>query len=58
MAHKVIRRFQDTKHEHIYEVGDKYPKESSKASKTRLEQLATPNNKYKKVFIEEVKDKE
>jgi len=56
MAHRVVRRFQELKHDgHIYEVGDSYPKEGSKATKARLEELSTTKNKYKKVYIEEVK---
>lgn len=59
MAHKVVRRFKELKHDgHIYEVGETYPKEGSKATKTRLEELSTTKNKYEQVFIEEVKDKE
>ncbi|HCG4535560.1 TPA: hypothetical protein NJY08_004405 [Salmonella enterica subsp. enterica serovar Typhi str. AG3] len=59
MNYKVIRRFKETKHDgHIYEVGDSYPKEGSKATKTRLEELSTTKNKYKKVYIEEVEEKE
>ncbi|RHW38706.1 termination factor Rho [Lysinibacillus yapensis] len=62
MAHKVVREFKDLKHDgHIYKVGDTYPKEGSKATKARLEELSTTKNKYKKVYIEEVetpKDKE
>ena len=60
--YKVVRRFQETKHDgHVYEVGDSYPKEGSKATKARLEELATKKNKYEQIFIEEVaapKDKE
>jgi len=56
MAHKVVRRFQETKHGgHIYEVSDSYPKEGSKATKARLEELSTTKNKYKKIYIVEVK---
>lgn len=56
MKYKVVRRFQDIKHDRIYEVGDTYPAEGDKASKTRLEQLATTKNKYEKVFIEKVEE--
>lgn len=60
--YKVVREFKETKHDdHIYKVGDSYPKEGEKATKARLEELSTTKNKYKKVYIEEVeapKDKE
>ena len=59
MAHKVIRRFQEVKHDnHVYEVGDSYPKEGKKATKARLEELSTKENKYKQIYIEEVKAEE
>lgn len=60
--YKVVRRFMETKHDnHIYEIGDAYPKEDAKATKARFEELSSTKNKYKKVYIEEVeapKDKE
>lgn len=57
MAHKVVRRFQDLKHDgHIYEVGDTYPKTGEKATKARLEELSTEKNKYNQIYIEEVKE--
>ena len=59
--YKVVRRFKETKHDgHVYEVGDSYPKEGSRATKARLEELSTQKNKYEQIFIEEAapKDKE
>ncbi|WP_239671781.1 termination factor Rho [Mangrovibacillus cuniculi] len=59
--YKVTRRFKDVKHDnHVYEIGDVYPMQGKKATKTRLEELATTKNKYEKVFIEatEAKDDE
>lgn len=56
MEYKVVRRFQDIKHDRIYEVGETYPAVGEKASKTRLDQLATTKNKYDKVFIEKVEE--
>ncbi len=54
----MVSRFEDTNHEgHIYEVGDTYPVEGKKASKSRLQELSTTKNKYQQVFIEEVKEK-
>ncbi len=55
--YRVVRRFKDTKHDgHIYQVGDVYPAEGYKATKKRLEELATTKNKYGKVFIEAVNE--
>lgn len=56
MPYKVVNRFKDIKHNKIYEVGEQYPTEGQKATKARLEQLATTKNKYKKVFIEKVEE--
>lgn len=57
MAFKVVRRFQEVKHDdHVYEVGDSYPKEGKKATKARFEELSTEKNDYKKIYIEEVKE--
>ena len=43
--------------EHIYQVGDTYPKEGSKKpTAKRLKVLSTEKNKYNKPFIEEVKE--
>ncbi|WP_088033528.1 hypothetical protein [Evansella clarkii] len=58
MPYKVINRFKDTKDNdgHIYEAGDPYPAEGKKATKKRIEELSKVHPKYKKVFIEEVKD--
>lgn len=59
--YQVVSKFKEQKHDgHVYEVGDIYPKEGSKATKARLEELSTTKNKYNKPFIEEVEkdDKE
>jgi hypothetical protein len=59
MAHKVVRRFKELKHDgHIYDVGDSYPKEGSKTTKARSEELSTTRNKYGQIFIKEVEEKE
>jgi len=55
--YKVVRKFED-RDGHVYEVGDVYPKEGAEATKGRLKELSSEKNKYKKVFIEEAKDKE
>lgn len=56
MAYKVVKRFKDTKHDsRVYEVGDIYPAEGFKSTKTRTDELASEKNKYKTPFLEEVK---
>lgn len=52
----VVRRFRDIKHDHIYEIGDEYPKKGERATKARIESLSKGKNIYKKVYIEEVKE--
>ncbi|MCM3291827.1 termination factor Rho [Paenibacillus sp. MER 180] len=53
--YKTVSRFKELKHDgHVYEVGDVYPKEGTKATKARLEELSTTKNKYQEVFIKEV----
>ncbi|MEK3995637.1 termination factor Rho [Psychrobacillus sp. FSL K6-2365] len=55
MAHKVIVRFKENKHDgHIYKIGDEYPVKGKKATKTRIDELSTTDNSYKQIFIEEV----
>lgn len=56
MAYKVIKKFKDTKHDgRIYDVGDTYPADGFKATKTRTDELVSKKNKYKTPFLEEVK---
>jgi hypothetical protein len=56
LAHKVINKFRDLDGT-IYEVGDDYPKGNSKPTKKRIEELAEEHPKYRRSFIEEVKEK-
>ena len=56
MAHKVINRFRDVDG-HVYEVGDEYPNKDSKPTKKRIEELSADHPKYRRSFIEEVKEK-
>lgn len=43
--YKVIERFMDLQDEnHIYEIGDTYPRKGSKPSKERIEELAGDKN--------------
>ena len=52
--YKVIRAFED-KDKRQYAVGDEYPhKDAKKASNARLKTLSSTDNKYKKIYIEEV----
>ena len=55
MTYKVVRRFKENKHKGlIYNIGDEYPAQGQKASKTRLEELSTGDNAYNQIYIEEV----
>jgi hypothetical protein len=56
LAHKVINKFRDDDGT-IYEVGDEYPKGDSKPTKKRIEELSQDHPKYRRFFIEEVKEK-
>lgn len=57
--YKVIRRFHDTKNiDHVYDVGDTYPVDGYKATRTRINELLKGNNAYGQIYLEEVKDKE
>lgn len=56
MKYKVVNKFIDTDEgNHTYNVGDEFPKEGSKATKKRIEELSKKHPKYKVVFIEEIK---
>lgn len=53
MSHIVVRRFCEKQHnDHVYEVGDTYPTRGKKATKARLKQLTTEDNKYKKIYLQ------
>ena len=51
--YKVIKSFKDLKQGRSYKVGDLYPAEGTKATKARIKELSTINNKHKTVFIAE-----
>lgn len=56
MAYKVVNKFIDTTDgDHLYNIGDEYPKEGSKGVKKRIDELSKKHPKYKVVFIEEIK---
>lgn len=54
--YKVIVRFKDLQdNNHVYEVGDTYPRKGKKPSLARVAELASAENKRKMPLIEEVK---
>lgn len=57
MKYKVINRFQDKDNKnHLYEVGDTYPKKGSRAKKERIAFLLDKHPTYKVVFIEPIEE--
>ncbi len=62
MKYMVVSAFKDLEdNEHIYIVGDEYPradKSIDEISKERIEQLTTTNNKKGRVLIKEIKAEE
>ncbi|QDP99427.1 termination factor Rho [Lysinibacillus fusiformis] len=57
--YKVVQRFKEVKHDgHIYEMGDYYPVEGKRATKARITELSTTENKYKQIFIAETSDED
>lgn len=58
MAYKVIKTFKETKHDgRIYNIGDVYPADGFKLTKTRADELVSNKNKYKTPFLTELKKK-
>jgi len=54
MKYQVIKRFKDTyDSDHIYEIGDKYPRKG-RVDKERVQSLITENNNCREPFIVEV----
>ncbi|MFJ5768143.1 termination factor Rho [Lysinibacillus sp. NPDC093210] len=57
--YKVVQRFKEVKHDgHIYEVGEQYPVEGKRATRARITELSTAENKYKQIFITETSDED
>ena len=55
--YKVIYKFADLKDcNHIYNVGDVYPREESKPTSERIAELSGKNNKIGRPLIEEIKE--
>lgn len=56
MAYTVIKRFSDLQDgNHVYEVGDTFPREGATASAARLKELSTAANRQNTPLIKEVK---
>lgn len=54
---KVIKMFADLQDgEHVYEVGDEYPRNGYKPTQARIEQLSSKHNAQGQPLIEEVKE--
>ena len=58
MGYKVIHRFTDLQDfNHLYNVGDLFPRVGMKVSQSRIDELASGKNKLKTPLIELEKDK-
>ena len=58
MSYKVIHRFTDLQDfNHLYNVGDVFPRIGMKVSQSRIDELASSKNKLKTPLIELEKDK-
>lgn len=58
MSYKVIHRFADLQDfNHLYNVGDVFPRIGMKVSQSRIDELASGKNKLKTPLIELEKDK-
>ena len=58
MGYKVIHRFTDLQDfNHLYNVGDAFPRIGMKVSQSRIDELASGKNKLKTPLIELEKDK-
>lgn len=58
MAYKVIRFFYDMQDaEHLYKVGDSYPREGVAVSDKRVAELLSNKNRLRQPVIAEVKTK-
>lgn len=57
MSYKVIHRFTDLQDfNHLYNVGDSFPRVGMKVSQSRIDELASSKNKLKTPLIEIEKD--
>ena len=54
--YRVIKRFYDlTDNNHLYEVGDSYPRDGLSPSPERVQSLVTDENRQHKPLIKEIK---
>ena len=57
MSYKVLASFSDSQDgNHLYSVGDTFPRDGAKVSPERIAQLASVNNAHKMPFIEKVSE--
>lgn len=57
MGYIVLHKFKDLKDgDHIYSVGDVYPRQGYKPSKGRIDELATSKNALEKPLIEKTSE--
>lgn len=55
---KVVVRFKDLQdNNHIYNVGDEYPRKGAKPTEERIKQLSSNNNLRGQALIQKVEDK-
>lgn len=58
MAYKVIKKFRDLKDgNHIYEIGDDFPRSGAEVAAARIKELASSKNRIGVPLIESVKVK-
>lgn len=58
MKYKVIKYFYDLQDkDHVYQVGDTYPRAGLKPTKKRIAELAGPDNRQRTPLIEAVEEK-
>ena len=58
MCYKVIAYFEDLQdNNYPYNVGDVFPRENKTATKERIKELATTQNRQKKPLIKKVEEK-
>ena len=56
--YRVIKRFYDlTDNNHLYEVGDSYPRDGLSPSPERVQSLVTDENRQHKPLIKEIKSR-
>ena len=57
--YKVVKKFVDLQDKnHLYNVGERYPRNGKNVSENRIHELATNNNKIGVPLIEEIPEKQ